>query len=389
MDKFVYHHPVKVLFGQGVIDSVGSEAAGLGSNALLVFGRQSSRKYGLGERVAASLKAHGVSVAKWGGVRPNPLLSKAQQGIETARVHGCDMVVGLGGGSVLDTAKAIAAGVAANHDIWKFFTGKKSVTATLPLITIPTVAGSGSETNNAMVLTHDEQRLKFGFGHRLLFPAVCLADPSLTCTVPAAQTAYGAVDALCHCLDPYFSSRATGTQFQLGFLEHLCRTIIDAADRLRETPDSYDDRATMLWSASLAMAPLAVAGLGKVSFAIHLLEHGLSAATDLAHGAGLAALLPGWLRYHQDELSERLARFGVQVFDTGRLDERRQAGAAITALEAFLRRSGCPVSLTEAGITRRHFPGLIDHCLQQARIWRMKDCDGPALEAMLEACLSN
>jgi hypothetical protein len=388
MDKFVYHHPVKILFGQGVIDSVGSEAAGLGSHALLVYGRQAIKKYGLYERVCASLEARGISVTDWGGISPNPYLSQANEGIETARMHGCDMIVGLGGGSVLDTAKAISAGVLANHDIWKFFTGKKTVSATLPVITIPTVAGSGSETNNAMVLTHDEKKRKFGFGHRLLFPAVCLADPSVTFTVPGGQTAYGAVDALCHCLDPYFSSRASGTQFQLGFLEHLGRTIIATANRLRENPDSYDDRATMLWSASLAMSPLAAAGLGKVSFSIHLLEHALSATIDLAHGAGLAALLPGWLRYHRPELSQRIGRFGAHVFDIGKLDETQQADAAITALETFLRGNDCPVSLEELGFTSQHIPSLLDHCLQQARIWRLKDCDENRLKTMFQACLS-
>jgi alcohol dehydrogenase YqhD (iron-dependent ADH family) len=388
MDKFVFHYPVKILFGQGVIDSIGNEAAGLGSHALLVFGRQAIKNYGLYKRVSASLRAHGVRLTDCGGVSPNPLLSKAKEGIETARSHGCDMVIGLGGGSVLDTAKAIAAGVAANHDIWKLFTGKKSVSTTLPVITVPTVAGSGSETNNAMVLTHDEKRLKFGFGHRLLFPAVCLADPSVSCTVPADQTAYGAVDALCHCLDPYFSSRASGTQFQLGFLEHLGRTIIATTDRLRVSPDCYDDRATMLWCTSLAMSPLAAAGLGKISFSIHLLEHGLSATTDLAHGAGLAALLPGWLRYHQAELNQQISRFGAQVFDLDNTDEMQKAGTAITALETFLRRNGCPVSVAELGFTSHHIPGLLDHCLQQARVWRMKDYDEHRLKAVLQACLS-
>lgn len=387
MDKFVYQHPVKILFGQGVIDSVGSEAAGLGSRALLVYGKQAIKTNGLYERVCTSLAAHDVSVAECGGVCPNPLLSRAHEGVETARMHGCDMVVGIGGGSVLDTAKAIAAGVAVNHDIWKFFTGKKTVSATLPVITIPTVAGSGSETNNAMVLTHDEKKLKFGFGHRLLFPAVCLADPAVTCTVSAAQTINGAVDALCHCLDPYFSSRASGIQFQLGFLEHLARTIIRTADRLRASPDSYEDRATMLWCASLAMSPLAAAGLGKVNFSIHLLEHALSATTDLAHGAGLAALLPDWLRYHQAKLHEQVGRFGAHVFDIGKLDKLQQATLAITALETFLKRNGCPVSLVELGFNRSHIPGLISHCLQQARIWRIKDCDKERLEAMFEAWL--
>jgi alcohol dehydrogenase YqhD (iron-dependent ADH family) len=386
MQDFVFHHPVKIIFGANGIDKLGTEMRAVGCRPLFVFGNGSIRENRLYDRVIEQLGTVGINAAEFGGVRPNPLLSTVRQGIAAARAASCDSILAVGGGSVIDTAKAIAAGVAVNHDIWKFFTGGKTVRSSLPLVTVPTVAGSGSEINHGMVLTHDERGHKFGFAHRLLYPQVCLAVPSLTATVPAKQTAYGAVDALSHCLEPYLSSEAEEVDFQFAHLENICRSIVTKAPRCINQPDCYSDRSAMLWLSMMAMSPAATAGLGRVYHSLHTLEHGLSARYNIAHGAGLAALLPGWLRYNQVKWGKRICRWGEQVLC---MDQQSAAGsseAVITGVTRYLDSLGCPVTLSQLAIPRNEIPLLADHVEAQTGVRAIPGLEREQALAILESC---
>ena len=351
--------------------------------------RHRERIYKTKRRVPA-----GCRLAEWSrhlflehdGVTANPLVSHVNSGIEKARAARCSVILGVGGGSVIDTAKAIGAGIPVAHDVWKFFTGKKSVQSTVPVVCVPTVAGTGSEMNSGMVLTHDEKRYKFGFAHRFLFPKVCIADPAATLSLSAAQTAYGAIDTITHCLEAYFTSTLENGPFQYGFMETIFTTIIETSLRLRHRPECLEDRSTMLWSGCMALSGIGTAGLGKISFPMHLIEHALSARMDVPHGAGLAAVIPGFIICHQNILQPRLARLARKVFGLAGQDEKQLASRAINALQRFITSLGCPQSLEELGVSRRDFQQLTDHCLAQAQIWRMRDYDGVKISSVLDYC---
>ena len=289
----------------------------------------------------------------------------------------------MGGGSVIDAAKAISAGISVEHDIWKFFTGKKSVHQCVPLITIPTAAGSGSEINHGMVITHDEHQLKFGFAHRLLYPRICLADPSLTITVGADQTAYGCVDALCHCLEPYLTTRSEGIEFQRGFLENTARTIVESTMGCLKCPDSYMHRSALLWASMMAISPISTAGLGRIYHSLHVLEHGISAHHDVAHGAGLAALLTGWLSFHEQEFSDLISRWGERVFG---LSSIQQPSETIESVRSFLGSLGLPLSLGDLGLTDKDLDPVASHAVAQLKVRRIPGLDHTtALEILKQA----
>ena len=386
MENFVYHHPVKIIFGTGVLESAGKEVAQLGRRVLLVRGRSSLRENGTHRRLIDTLVGSNLELFELAGVRPNPLLSDVRTGIEKVREHACDVVVGIGGGSVIDTAKAIATGAGVQHDVWKFFTGKKSVRSRLPLVTIPTIAGSGSEINHGLVLTNDEELLKFGFGHRLLIPDVCIADPELSCTVPPLLTAAGGVDILCHCLEPYLTTKADGIAFQRGLIETISRTVVETVPACINTPHSLESRSTMLWCAMAAMSGYPTSGLGKIFYSLHAIEHGLSAHTDIAHGHGLAALLPGWLDYHRADYGDRICEWGARVFGIDRPTRESGVDDTIAAVQSFLTSVGCAPSLTEICFSKESLDNVVDHALAQARIWRLKDFSRKSVRAMLGHC---
>lgn len=387
MENFTFHSPVKIIFGKDVVKNLGGELAAFGTRVMFVYGRQAIKKIGLYDQVSELLAREGFICREYGGIRPNPHLSEVRRGIEIAREMKPEVILAAGGGSAIDAAKAIAVGAAVDFDVWKLFAGKRSVTSALPIVTVPTIAGSGSEANHGMVLTHDELRLKFGFGHRRLYPRVCFADPSLTYSVDQAQTGYGCVDVLCHCLEPYLTTTADGIEFQRRFLENVCQTVIEAASACTDRPDSYVHRAAMLWGAIMAMSPLSVAGLGRVHHPLHMMEHGVSAIYDLPHGSGLAALLPGWLKHCLPVWAEAIARWGEAVFQVKGATAIVRAEAAVSALTQFLISAGCVVRLRDLGIARQDLSAVATHALAQNRVRRIPGIDERSVMEVLENCL--
>ena len=387
MENFVFQHPVKIIFGCDVLDQLGHELSILGNHVLFVYGQASIKKTGLYARITEILENSGIVYTEFGGIHPNPLLSTVQNGVTVARESGCDSILAVGGGSVIDSGKAIGAGALVNHDVWKFFTGKKSVSSALPLMSVPTVAGFGSEINHGMVLTHDDLKLKFGFAHRYLYPHVCIADPSLTYDVAASQTAYGCVDALCHCLEPYLTTQAVGIEFQKRFMENSARTVIEATRGCLDTPRSPTHRASMLWSSMMAMSPLSTAGIGRIHHSLHVLEHGLSAIHNIPHGAGLAALLTGWLNYHLEQWTRSISAWGEEVLGVAGDTILRNAEATIQTLNRFMISLGCPVSLADLDLTERDLGPIAAHALQQLRVRRIPGLDERTSLAILHNSL--
>lgn len=387
MHNFVWHNPTKVLFGRDTLPKIGAETTVLGKKVLLVSGQASLKRSGLHEQITHSLREAGADIVEHDGVRSNPLLSHAREGVAKAKAHQVEVIVAAGGGSVLDTAKAIGAGAVVEHDVWKFFTGKKGIKGTLPVLTLPTLAASGSEMNSGMVLTNEQTQEKFGFGHRLLFPKVSILDPQTTCTVPPNYTAFGAVDALSHVLEFYLTTTETETSVQDRLMEGLMENAMAACTRCLADPHDYSARADLMWVAALALSGLSAAGLGRVGFPMHLIEHSLSALYDIPHGAGLAVIMLGWLRAHVDSHARRIAQLGQRVFGLGLSASSEQTALqTITALHHWLGSVAAPTTLTELHIPHTDIPRIADNSQGLARIWRLAEYSPHRVAAILHLC---
>jgi alcohol dehydrogenase YqhD (iron-dependent ADH family) len=386
MQNFVFHNPTKILFGKNTVPAIGAETCVFGTNVLLVYGTASIKRNGLYEQVILSLEAAGATITEHGGVQSNPILSHVHQGIELAKAQKIDVICAVGGGSVIDEAKAICAGATVQHDVWKFFTGKKSVKSPLPLTTVLTLAASASEMNSGMVITNQETSQKFGFANKHLYPKTSILDPTVTCSVPADYTTYGAVDAVAHILEFYFTTEEPYTPVQDRLMEGLMSNAMESCNRVLQNLDNYQARADLMWGATLALNGLTSAGLGKVGFPMHMIEHSLSAFYNVAHGAGLSAVIPGWMQHQAPNALQRFAQFAERVFDirTGSTEERAYAG--IANLKKWFEQVKAPTSITALNIPHSDIPRIAENAMGLAKVWRMRDYNQEKIEAILENC---
>ena len=387
MHDFVFHNPTRVIFGRGAIMEIGRQTALLGQKVLLVHGRSSIHLHGIFPAVHGALDRAGLRVFIHGGVAPNPEIQQVREGIELARKEGTDVVVAVGGGSVMDTAKAIAAGVAVRHDPWLFFRGKKSIRSALPIVCAPTIAGSGSETNSGMVMGNAATSQKIGIGNRRLFPKTAILDPDLTTTVPPAAAVFAAVDAISHLLEFYLHRQEDFTPLQDHYSEGLMRTLMENCQGLLTDPADVHNRAGLLWAASLALNGLSTAGLGRVGFPLHMIEHSLSALYDVPHGAGLAAILPGAMAFEARRAPGRYARFAAKVLDIAGADEKRLAARGVHGFARWLHTVGAPTCLADLSIPERDIPDIAANTREQARLWRLDHYPPRVVETMLRECL--
>jgi alcohol dehydrogenase YqhD (iron-dependent ADH family) len=384
MHDFVFHNPTRVLFGRGSISSTGPETAVFGKNVLLAYGQGSIKKNGIYDQVLDSLKKEELNITEFNNIRPNPTLSHVRKGVELARKNNIDVIVAVGGGSVIDSAKAIAAGAHVDHDVWQFFRGRKSIRKALPVITVLTLAASGSEMNSGMVLTNEEKKQKFGFANRYLYPKVSILDPTATFSVPKNQTAYGAVDCIAHVLEFYCTTHQPYTPVQDRIMEGLILTAMESCEQLLVEPENYQARATFMWNATLALNGFTGAGLGKVGFPMHLIEHTLSAFNkDIAHGAGLAVVIPSWLKWQAAQAPERIAQLARRVFHIDKENDFHTALAGIERLQQWFESIDCPVTLADLNISEADIPALAEATLPLAKVWRMREYTRDAIEKIL------
>ncbi len=375
MENFEFCNPTRIVFGKDILESLGKETETYGQRCLLVTGRSSAKKSGAYDRVKKGLQDSGITVFELTGIQSNPVLSKVHKGIEIAKKEKISFIIALGGGSVMDTGKAVAAGAKMNKDIWQVFEGREEVTEALPVVCIPTLAASGSEMNGFMVITNEESGYKLAAGSPHLYPKVSFLDPELTFTVPGDYTAYGGVDAVCHLLEPYFNGPDPYTPVQDELAEGLVRTIMSETKGCMRNPRDYEHRAALMWAATLALNGLTRAGVGNHPFPIHLIEHSISAIYQVAHGAGLAALLPGWMRWKASKDGpQKVAQLGQKCL--GCHGERTDKEAAIKAVEAFedwLSEIECPKSLSDLDISRDEHKKIAQNALFQSKIWDIDD----------------
>lgn len=378
MQNFVFANPTKIIFGRDSIPKLGPEAAKAGKKALFVYGGGSIKRNGVYEAVASALKKNGVEFAEHPGVKPNPVLSHVREGMRKAEEAGCDIVVAAGGGSVIDEAKAIAAGLRYGGDTWDLFCGKAPVKDALPLFAALTLPATGSEMNSGCVVTNEETRQKFSARGSALFPRVSALDPETTMTLPREQTAYGAVDSLAHIIEGYFTAKNPDAEVTDELVHGLARAIVASTRRILKDPADYNARASMMWSATLALNGLPTCGYGGMDFINHAIEHSLSAIYDIAHGAGLAIVMPAWFRHHlETDGPDRLEKFGRAVFGTVK------AEACVNAFEDLFREAGAPVRLSEAKIPASDVPKIAENAMMLIRMWGMRH-EQPEIEKILK-----
>lgn len=385
MQPFVFHNPTQVVFGGGGVDKVGKHTASYGGKALLVYGQGSIKTHGIYQRVVASLQQAGVAWVEHGGVKSNPVLTHVRAGVAVAKAEQVDVIVAVGGGSVLDSAKAIAAGAASEHDVWDFFLERR-VEKALPLVTVLTLAATGSEMNSGAVVTNEETRQKYNIGSPLLFPKVSILDPCLTYSVTADYSAYSAVDAISHLLEGYFTSADRATPLQDRFVEGLVKTIMESTEQILRQPDHAEARATMMWAASLALNGLSTAGIGVYGFPNHMIEHSLSALYDVAHGAGLSIVMPAWMAYCAEQKPAKFAQFAFRVFGCDGGSEAERAQFAGEALKQWFRKIGSPVSLREVEIPAEDIAAIAENATMLAEKWGLSDYRRDVIAAILERC---
>ena len=359
MKDFSYCLPTRFVFGHGAEKKAGAELAALGARRVLIhYGGGSAVRSGLIDRIEADLKACGMETFRLGGAMPNPRDDKVYEGIEQARREAIDFILAVGGGSAIDSTKAIAHGVCYDGDFWDFFCGKAAPRSTLPFGVVLTTSAAGSESSNSCVIMQDATKIKRGLTTELNRPRIAFMNPELAMTVPKYQIASGATDILAHIMERYFTSEA-----EVDLTDRLCEAAMQAVIRAVriavKDPENYDAQAQLMWGGTIAHNE--TVGVGRVGdFGSHQLEHELSALYDVAHGAGLAVVFPAWMRFQVKRHPMRLAQFANRVYNLPLNFENPEETAlrGIEAHERFLREIGMPVTMKELGARSEDIPRL-------------------------------
>ena len=351
-NNFNYYSPTEIVFGRGAQTQVAAHVQKYGgTRVLVVYGSQRVVRSGLLDSIIQPMEQAGIRCFTLGGVVPNPHLSKVYEGIEIGKREGIDFLLAVGGGSAIDTAKAIGYGLAEpDKDVWELYESKRTARGCLPVASVLTIAAAGSESSNSSVITNEKTGEKRSYNDNLARPKFASMNPELTMTLPDYQTESGCTDIMMHTMERYFTSQGN-MELTDAIAEALLRTVMAQAKILHTHPDNYDARAEVMWAGSLAHNDLTGCGNGGGDFATHALEHELGGMFDVTHGAGLAALWPSWARYVCGNIPGRFARYAVNVMGvTPGATDAETAEKGIQAMEAFYREIGMPTNLRELGI---------------------------------------
>ena len=386
MQNFVFENPTKIVFGRGQIKKIGCETAKFGKKVFMVYGQGSVKRSGVYDQVVASLKAADIEIIEFPGVKSNPVLSHALKGIDIARKEGIDVVLAVGGGSVIDTAKTIAVGAKTDDDVWDYFMRTKTIQDALPVLTVVTISASASEMNPAAVITKEEEAKKFSIRSPFIQPKTSILDPTALFTLSPAYSAYSAVDAITHMLEGYFNNREPHSPLQDRLVEGLIKTIMESAEAILKEPADYNARANMMWAATLAFNGLTTAGMGMISLPAHMIEHSLSAIYDIAHGAGLSIVLPGWMFYAVEKDPVKFARLGRKIFGIEDDNNLRAGMEGINRLKEWFSSTGSPVSLGEANIPEEDIKKIAENAHVLAQAWGLRDYTEKIIVDILGLC---
>ncbi|WP_251177993.1 iron-containing alcohol dehydrogenase [Adlercreutzia agrestimuris] len=369
MENFEFVSPTYFVFGKEAECKAGEKLAERGAQKVLLhYGGKSAKDSGVLDRVKASLQAAGIAWVELGGVRPNPEIGLVREGVALCKEQGVDWVCAIGGGSVIDSSKAIAVGACYEGDVWEIYESKEPRTDILPIAVVLTIPAAGSEASKNAVISNDELGMKTGYANNGQRPKIAFMNPELTYTLPPFQTAAGITDMFCHLLERFFDDVGS-----VPVTDNLCLSIMNTvraeAPRVLAEPDNYDARANIMWAGMLCHQ--GYAGVGRhEDWATHGMEHELSAYdTEITHGAGLAVMFPAWMEYVYSENPERFAFYGREVFGlrpTGDVDA--DALSAIDETRNFFASLGMPTTLGELGITEDTIEDAIEFMLPTLKI---------------------
>ena len=368
MRDFVFYNPTRIIFGRKAADKIGEAVAAAGiRSALLIYGKGSVRTTGLYDRVRASLAQAGVEVEDLAGVQPNPVVSKVREGIALCRERNLEAVIPVGGGSVYDTAKAVAAGVRYEGDIWDLYGDRIPVKGALPIFGILTTSATGSEMNRGSIITNEATRQKWGLHSDFIYPTVSIIDPELQATLPRNQTVWGGIDTIVHVLEVYFDG-VRNVDVMSEYSEGIIRTVMKHLPRVMDDAADYDSRAELAWAATLALNESTKCCRTGGDWSTHTIEHSLSAIYDIVHAAGLAVIMPAWMEHVRGEYPEIFARFAEKIFGivAGSSPKgQEQAGiAGIAQLRAYFTSLGAPVTLRDLDIPEADLDRIADNVME-------------------------
>lgn len=397
MENFNYYNPVNMLFGKGQIGNLAECIKPYGNRVLLVYGQKHIKETGLYDKITAMFQAAGISWSELAGVHPNPRYKLMEEGIEICRRENIDFVLGVGGGSVSDTAKAIAIGTKMDYDVWDAYedfnyamhdpsrAAKHVVGELLPFGIVMTKAGTGSEFDYTSVLSRRETKEKIMIIDKKIYAKFCIDDPELTMTTPIQESLYGVADIMTHFLEQYFSP-SVNTEVLDGIKEGQLKAVIDAGRRVKADPDDYDARSYLLYAAAWACCDQNMCG-AIPEWSSHLIEHELSAQTDLNHGHGMAIVYSGWMPYVLESIPKRFARFAENVWGIerkGRSDiELGQAG--IEATKAYWEELGITLSLSAAGVEEKYIDIVAERTMRYGGVGSAKSLTKESIAELLSS----
>ena len=353
MENFSFYNPTKIEFGKEKEENIGGYIKPFNiKKVLLTFGSDRIKNDGLFDVVIKSLKENNIQFIEFGGITSNPILSKVYEAIEIAKTNKVDAILSVGGGSVLDSSKAIAAGSLYDGDVWDFFIGKATVQNALPIFDILTLAATGSEMNCGAVVTNEKTNQKYAIQSAHLYPKVSVINPELMNTVSKDYLVYSAADIIAHCIEGYFTASVQPT-FINRQIESIIKTVMETTEKLIENPNDYDARAEFAWASTCALNGLTYIGTKDFSYPNHMIEHILSALYNVPHGAGLSVIMPAWMKWYYSKNSIQFERFANEIFGLYSSQE------GIQALENWFNKIGTPTKLSQFGLNESNFEEII------------------------------
>ena len=373
MQPFELCLPTKIVFGEGTVKKLGGIAREFGKKVfLLTYDKIIMEQTGILGQVLDSLKREGLEVIEFFGVKSNPTIEHAREAIAIVKKEKPNVIIALGGGSVMDEAKAIGIGACSDADIWDLATGKANIGGSVPLITVVTIPATSSEMNATSVMSNDALQRKEGFVHPSMYPKISVLDPTLTYSIPLKQTAYSAADIISHLFEGYLMHTDPFVPMQNRYCEGMAKTIMDCMDILLDDPKNAQARAMMMWAATYAWNGFYVCGIGPLDNPIHILGHSFSAFYDLPHGAAMAITILATLKYHVHEKTERFARMAREIMGVYEEDDLKAAQKGTELLSAWFQKIGAPVNFAQAGMPADELDKLAEDALLTAKMWGME-----------------
>ncbi|MCP3028288.1 iron-containing alcohol dehydrogenase [Halobacillus sp. A5] len=385
MDSFTFHNPTKLIFGKDQVEQLSEQIPGAARKVLIVYGGGSIKRNGVYDIVTDQLDQLNVEIFELPGVEPNPRLTTVRRGVDICKQEGIDFLLAVGGGSVIDCTKTIAAGAKYDGDAWDLVTRQATPEGALPFGTVLTLAATGSEMNGGAVITNWETNEKYGWGFApYTYPAFSILDPQHTISVPRDQTIYGIVDMMSHLLEQYFHND-TQSPIQDEMIEGVLRTVIDTAPKLLDDLESFEHRETILYAGTIALNGMLQMGY-RGDWATHNIEHAVSAVYDIPHAGGLAILFPNWMKHNLDTNVDRFARLAVKVFHVSEegKSSREAAEEGIKELQKFWSSLGAPQTLADYDIGDDQFNVIINRAMKRGAFGNFNKLEDDDVKTILE-----